>query len=366
MTTCVKSIARINNQGLGMKNDSIVSDMKSVWPKGGLESVPKCPVCGSTIRKLIHEKLIDYLFCAPGKWDIFQCELCTSAYLDSRPTAGTIDLAYQGYFTHNEIDNPQSLSFIGKLRKRFANGYRNHQFGTRDYPASVFGVLIANLMPNSKAISDAGMRHLPKVKNGGRLLDMGCGNGAFLIKARSAGWNVIGVDFDVDATKVARTHGFDIRLGGIEEINPTTDQFDVITLAHVIEHVHNPIEVLRACYRLLKPGGFLWLETPNISSEGHLLFGANWRGLEPPRHLVLFTPKSMYQALSEAGFTEIKNQPYRPLCNDIFTSSVEIMRSASVYEETRRNTFQNKVKKSEKREKNNPERREFITVKAWK
>jgi len=69
---------------------------------------------------------------------------------------------------------------------------------------------------------------------------------------------------------------------------------------------------------LLKPGGFLWIDTPNITSEGYRLYVANWLRLDPPRHLALFTLWPMYNTLNIAGFAETKAQPYRPLCNDSF------------------------------------------------
>jgi len=350
-----------------MQNKTNVQDTQPEWPADGLESVPNCPVCGAEAREVLHEGLTDRVFfCAPGKWNMYRCESCASAYLDPRPTSEAIGLAYQRYFTHDEAPAFSSLSFLEKLRRWFANGYRNHRYGTRDYPASILGILAASRMPNGKAIIDAGMRHLPKVKAGERLLDMGCGNGAFLLRARSAGWAVVGVDFDPKAVEAACSQGLDVRLGGVESLDPSIEQFDVITLAHVIEHVHHPVEVLQACFSLLKPGGILWIETPNIASEGHRLFGASWRGLEPPRHLVLFTLGSMRSALSAAGFAEVKVQPYRPLCDSTFRASTAISEGIDPYSERRPNAPSGLVRKAEQIAKCDPERREFITVKAWK
>jgi len=77
-----------------------------------------------------------------------------------------------------------------------------------------------------------------------------------------------------------------------------------ITLSHVIEHVHDPLKLLRQCFELLAPGGRLWLQTPNLRSLGHAVFGPAWRGLEPPRHLVLFDRATLMAALAGAGFRE--------------------------------------------------------------
>ncbi len=339
------------------------------WPADGLESVPNCPVCGADKRALLHEDLTDRVFfCAPGKWSMYRCESCASAYLDPRPSLKTIARAYQCYFTHDKVPDFSSLGFLRKVRRIFANSYRNHHYGTRDYPASRLCTHAASLIPNARAIIDAGMRHLPRENTQKRLLDLGCGNGEFLLRARSAGWVVVGADFDSKAVEAACCQGLDVRLGGVEVLNPDDEQFDVITLSHVIEHMHHPIEVLRACYRLMKPGGFLWIETPNIASEGHRLFGASWRGLEPPRHLVLFSLQSMHNALSAAGFGKVEVQPYRPLCDVIFGASDAISKSVKGFSALYRNGVSAavKVKKAERAARHDTERREFITLKAWR
>lgn len=350
-----------------MQDKTNTKDTHPDWPADGLEAVPNCPVCDDANRELLHAGLTDRVFfCAPGEWTLYRCKSCASAYLDPRPTPATIGLAYQRYFTHDEVTSLSSLGILKKLRRILANGYRNHRYGTKDYPASILGILAARLMPNSRAIIDASMRHLPEATEGKQLLDLGCGNGAFLLRARSAGWDVFGVDFDSKAVEAAHSQGLDVRTGGVETLDPSIEQFDVITLAHVIEHVHHPVAVLQACYKLLKPGGFLWIETPNIASEGHRLFGSAWRGLEPPRHLVLFTLESMRNALSTAGFAEIKVQPYRPLCDDLFGTSKAIAEGIDPYSASPRTGLSDMVRKAERIARHDPARREFITVKAWK
>lgn len=369
MVTNDRTDAFVLSDSLELKNIPMrnkINDHITHWPADGFENVLNCPACGALDRKILHEELTDRVFfTAPGKWSMYQCKSCASAYLDPRPTVESIGLAYQRYITHDAVPSYDSLGWFEKIRYRLANGYRNHRYGTRDVPASILGIIAASMSPKGRAIIDAGMRHLPSKTGGGRLLDIGCGNGVFLSRAEHAGWDVVGLDVDSKAVETARCLGLDVRLGGIESMD-ATDPFDIITLAHVIEHVHHPLEVLRTCNQLLRPDGFLWIETPNIGALGHRLFGDNWRGLEPPRHLIIFNLQSMYNTLNAAGFTKIEIQPYRPNCDFIFNSSMAIWKNTDPYSVSQRFVPLHIVKKAERIARLDPAQREFITVKAWK
>lgn len=338
----------------------------TAWPVDGLKNVHNCPVCNSNNRELLHEGLEDKMFHAPGLWTMYRCKSCASAYLDPIPTPETIGLAYENYYTHIESPSYSSISLFRQFRRAIANSYRNYRFGTKDYPANLLGLVISFPLKKGRSIVDAGMRHLPKISKKMKLLDLGCGNGAFLFHTSNAGWDVVGADFDSKAVAVASEKGLDVRLGGVENFDPSADQFDVITLSHVIEHVCDPLEVLKACYALLKPGGFLWIETPNIDAEGHSLFGSSWRGLEPPRHLVLFSSKSLCGILKKTGFVDIEVQPYSPACNYMFCASLEIKKGIARYTLVDKDRPTNLIRKKEHIAKINPNKREFITLKAWK
>lgn len=349
-------------------NEQIIGFQKKEWPASGLEVLNRCPVCGAEERQILHQGLRDQVFfCAPGEWTLYSCRGCDSAYLDPRPTAETMYLAYEKYYTHQSAKDYGSLTKAAKVRRVLANGYRNWRYGTQDYPANYLGILIAYLMPSGRAIIDAGMRHLPKMAQGRQLLDIGCGNGEFLLRARSAGWQVTGLDFDPKAVEAATSKGLNVKLCGPDTLEESSSQFDAITMAHVIEHVHNPLQMLKASHQLLKPGGFLWIETPNLNSTGHSHYGRNWRGLEPPRHLTIFTETSLVAALEESGFTDITAQSYRPLCSSLFSASSAIAQGRDPYHANHIDKpMQCEIKKAEKVAKRISSTREFITFKAWK
>lgn len=338
------------------------------WPENGLESVQSCPLCASNEREMVHSSLTDRIFfCAPGEWTLYRCLDCEVGYLDPRPSPDTISLAYDSYYTHQPAHKKdvEELGLIQKVRRSMANGYRNYRFGTQDRPASSLGLLLMSL-PKQRMSIDAESRHMPRPRPGARLLDIGCGDGSFLEFAQRAGWSVVGVDFDKKAVDAARSRGLDIRHGGADVIDPS-EQFDGITLSHVIEHVHDPLTLLGLCHRLLKPGGWIWLETPNLNSLGHSYYGPDWRGLEPPRHLVLFTPKSMKQSLARVGFRDMRIEPVLRACEFTFSASEAIAGGESSDQKgSHVSRVRSRIRTAEKIAANDPAVREFITMKAWK
>lgn len=214
------------------------------WPVEGLEYVQHCPVCGKSKREQLYSGLTDRVFgCAPGRWDLYQCKSCRSAYLDPRPTLSTIYLAYQTYYTHQRptLHATEELSGTRRLVRSLANGYRNYWYRSDFKPSNPLGPYIIGLLPSYRKRLDREMRFLPPLNPGGRLLDVGFGSGAFMAHAESIAWKVSGVDPDSIAVANARSAGLDTRQGGIEAFSERHEQFDVITMSHVIEHVHDPV-----------------------------------------------------------------------------------------------------------------------------
>ena len=120
------------------------------------------------------------------------------------------------------------------------------------------------------------------------------------------GWTAEGIDFDEGAVAVAKGQpGVKTNTGSLIDQAYEGATFDAITMSNVIEHVPDPIETVAECHRVLKAGGRLVMITPNIASTGHRLFGRDWRGLEVPRHLYLYTPRALARLAHQAGFRTI-------------------------------------------------------------
>jgi SAM-dependent methyltransferase len=272
------------------------------WPAADLESVPSCPACGGDRRQLLHNGLADrQWFCAGGGWTLHRCLDCASAFLDPRPDRQTIGRAYSAYYTHTEA-SPEPEPPAAHARSAARNGYLNARYGYCFQPASRLGPALALLFPKKRSYADRSVRNLHHPSEGGRLLDIGSGQGTFLTEMRDAGWKVQGIEPDPSAAAVAQAKGVPVVNEPLEDALLTPASFDAVTMNHVIEHFHDPIEALRISHRLLTPGGILWIATPNLASRGHQVFGRHWIGLDPPRHLVLFTRSSLKRAVAATGF----------------------------------------------------------------
>jgi len=135
----------------------------------------------------------------------------------------------------------------------------------------------------------------------GRILDVGCGNGDDLIRLKSNGWALYGVEPNPYAAAHARRVGIEVFSGPIEQAPFPESSFKVITLFHSLEHVHDPVLTLRQVARLLAPNGLVLVRTPNVASLNFRLFGIHWHGLEIPRHLYWFDPHCLRLLAERAG-----------------------------------------------------------------
>ena len=156
-------------------------------------------------------------------------------------------------------------------------------------------------------------------KSEGALLDYGCGTGAFLSVMREGGWTVTGLEPDPLARANAKAlHG--IEAAAPEALAALPDgYFDVVTLWHVLEHVHQLHATIEGLRRVLRPGGTLFIAVPNHTSRDAMHYGACWAAWDLPRHLYHFSPDSMKKLLSAHGLT-VKYM--RPMWFDAFYVSM--------------------------------------------
>jgi 2-polyprenyl-3-methyl-5-hydroxy-6-metoxy-1,4-benzoquinol methylase len=288
------------------------------WPAAELETLGHCPVCGEAARAVWRSELSDLIFkAAPGRWTLWRCARCEAAYLDPRPDARSIGRAYSSYYTH--VREP-ARHFIGPgdeprqgLKRALYASYYRWRFGHRLTPRLPGGWIAIAASACRRPRAEQTIRHLPVApRRDSVLLDVGCGDGGFLRVARALGYTAEGVEADDAPARVARQGGFLVHTGAIDDMPLAAGRIDQITLNHVIEHLHDPVTSLRRLLAALRPGGRIWLQTPNIDGLGAAQFGSAWRGLEPPRHLVMFNAPSLRRALQAAGYVDVQRLPPPP------------------------------------------------------
>jgi len=283
------------------------------WPAGDTERAPACRICGSERRERWLDGLTDRIFrAAPGRWTLWRCGDCGAATLDPRPTPASIGRAYSRYYTHGGAEKnflvPGDRPDL-RFKRALHLSFYNRRYGHAHADALPLGWLFVAASRWRSARAGQFIRHLPGAATGARLLDVGCGDGGFLRVARAMGYQACGVEIDPAAAALARAQGFEVHEGLLEAAPVAPASLDQVTLSHVIEHLHEPVVALERLRGWLRPGGRIWLQTPNVAGRGAQRYGADWRGLEAPRHLVLFGERSLRLALEGAGFERIELLP---------------------------------------------------------
>lgn len=269
------------------------------------EPKPNCIACGAK-GDMRHPFLEDRLYAIKGNWSMYKCtnSACDLHWLNPAPLPELLPTFYAQYHTH-------SVEPLGGRAKRLfvqsVNTFLSAKYGYQNTTTALgkMGRWLIQLIPTLRDDAAARVFWLPHQEHG-KLLEVGFGNGVTLARLKDLGWDVTGVEFDAVSVNLARELGLEAHLGSIEDVAYPSGTFDAVVASHLIEHLPDPAGFLRECRRVLKDGGRLVLTTPNASSLGHRLFAANWRGLEPPRHLHVFGPQALLMLARDAGFKEVQ------------------------------------------------------------
>ena len=231
---------------------------------------PDCLLCGSREWSALVESP-DTTTGGTGLWfAVVQCQRCGLCFTNPRPSPDSIGRFYPSVYRPHRAPRQRRRRALDRLRF-----WRKPKWG------------------NVKILW----------QGQGRLLDFGCGGGAFLARMHEQGWNVTGLDVCPAAIERVRNQlGLRGILGTLPHPELEPSSFDVVTMWHSLEHVHFPLAVLREVRRLLVPGGRLFIAVPNIDSLPFRWFGSAWYGLDLPRHLTHFAPWTLHLMLERAGF----------------------------------------------------------------
>jgi 2-polyprenyl-3-methyl-5-hydroxy-6-metoxy-1,4-benzoquinol methylase len=235
---------------------------------------PSCPLCGGR-EKTPYAAGYDYeLETCANRWTFVRCKSCSGVWLDPRPDETELSVIYPAcYYAYDMSERLHPVIRWGK--------------DTLD--KLKFGSILRALDRKPQSY-----------------LDIGCGDGRYLRQFAARGVDkdrAVGIDLPSPSIPALRDQGYTVfegRVEDCEEIAPGS--LDLITIFHVIEHVADPVTVLRKLADWLAPGGVLAIETPNLNSWDARLFKSTyWGGYHIPRHWTLFNETSLRRAVESVG-----------------------------------------------------------------
>jgi SAM-dependent methyltransferase len=256
-----------------------------------------CVLCGSERAEPLWTTP-DRVFALPGVYTVARCRDCGFLYQRPRVRDEYLAACYPDNYPRHQEPSPRvpfkgSPARIRAVRWALASGLGYARFHDDD------AALLTRLW--ARALRRRLRWSCPPWIGDGRYLDVGCGSGAWLGLARALGWRVAGIEVNEAAAHKARRFTDELHVGDVLEAPFAKARFDVVTAFHVLEHVVDPVAVVRRMLDWLAPGGLLIVEVPNAAGLGAALFGRAWSGLELPRHLSHFTPRTLERTVRTAG-----------------------------------------------------------------
>lgn len=251
------------------------------------EKRERCALCGGRKTNRVftaHNKHGRHLLNAKDKFNVFSCSECGSIFLEK------MDIDEEYY------------------KKYYESGYYENQKTGKILERAVELLVKISLKRKQKIITNSFRNGKEKIS----ILDIGCGNGGFLSSLDNKKFYKNGVEINTEAAKVCEKNGIKAYNQNLTDINFGDKKFDAITMWHVLEHIHNPVEIFKNIHRILYDDGILIFQIPNSGSWGFKYGQKDWFHLDSPRHLNLYNQKSVVLLIRKTGFKiiRIKNEFY--------------------------------------------------------
>jgi SAM-dependent methyltransferase len=256
-----------------------------------------CFLCGAAPAAPVWTTA-DRAFAVPGAYTVARCLGCGFLYQRPRVRDDHLALCYPDHYPRHQEPSPRIPLKGSRARIRAVRWALASEFGYTGFADEHPG-------PLTRLRARLLLRRLlwscPPWRGQGRYLDVGCGSGGSLAVAAALGWRAAGIEVDTAAADRARRFTPDVYAGDILSAPFPPGSFDVVSAFHVLEHVPDPVAVVRRMLEWLAPGGLVVIEVPNAGGLGASIFGPAWSGLELPRHLSHFTPRTLGRAVELAG-----------------------------------------------------------------
>lgn len=236
-----------------------------------------CPLgCASGDELVLRSR--DRITHLPGEYSVVRCRTCGLMRTNPRPTSDTMDFYYPDDY------GPYKGTQVGCSNRLLK-------------PSFSFRTWLRTMIPQ---INDQS-RVIPPLPPG-CMLEVGCASGSFLHQMTALDWQVEGIEFSASAAASAQRLGYTVHVGAAESIDLASGPFDLVTAWMVLEHLHEPVEVLNRLRNWTKPGGMFAFSVPDCSSLGFRIFKRYWYALHLPAHLYHYTPRTLEHVLREGGW----------------------------------------------------------------
>lgn len=242
------------------------------------EKLSECPVCSAS--NLRNHMVVKDHSVSKESFNIMVCDNCNFHFTNPRPSEEEIGKYYDSeeYISHSDKAN-SPINLIYKIARQYALRSKKK--------------LINSVVKDKK----------------GRILDYGCGTGYFLETMKSDGWKTYGIEPNDKARAIA-TQKVKVK-GSIEELDLKNKKFDIITLWHVLEHIHDLNSTIKSLKTILKEKGKIIIAVPNIESYEKSIFGEEWAAYDVPRHLYHFSQETMKTLMLKHGLKIKKTYPMK-------------------------------------------------------
>lgn len=188
-----------------------------------------------------------------------------------------------------------SASFNAERRQRWA-----------EQPLMRAYTLVASVVRPSRELR--ALRRIRAHVRGGRLLDVGCGDGRLLVAAQQAGFDVLGVELSPEMVRKAlrRLQPERVLCGRLEQFELPRASFDAVVTVSYLEHEPEPLRVLQRIRELTRPTGYVFHKVPNYASLLRKALGRRWSGYRFPEHVQYYDPASLERLVRRAGFDVVR------------------------------------------------------------
>jgi 2-polyprenyl-3-methyl-5-hydroxy-6-metoxy-1,4-benzoquinol methylase len=234
----------------------------------------RCRTCQGVTEASVN-RLFDTRFGIPGRFEVQRCRQCGLEQIFPVPTPAQLKELYERFYN------------FGGERGTVYTTLREWFFCSPLYRLWI--LLDEDISFHTR-------------QGQGRLLDIGCNEGRTLKNYARNGFQAEGAELNETAAAVARSAGFTVFTGPLDDFVLVTP-FDVVVLSNVLEHALDPKAMLMSVRRLLKPEGQVWISCPNSESWLRPVFGLSWINWHVPFHISHFSANTLRSLLEECGFT---------------------------------------------------------------